>query len=160
MSATSLEERSHRSLLVTRPRFPFHDIDASPRGRPKEGALSEGEEVMRPPMCEAVWGSWRSELLQVMFWLKEEGFGEEADATLLERFLGVDARVDVQHLERLLGEGYVERVGDRYKLSETGARKGGVEFAASFEGLMKPTYGECGLASSCQNLDDEFRVLK
>jgi hypothetical protein len=50
---------------------------------------------------------------------------------------------------------YVEKVGDRYKLSEAGAREGGLEFAASFEELMKPTHGECSADCWCHNSPDE-----
>ncbi len=110
------------------------------------------EEVMRRPTSEALRALyWRSEILQVMFWLKGEGFGEQVDATLLERFLGVDSHIDVRYLDRLLDEGYVERVGDRYKLSETGAHEGGLEFAASFEELMRPATRECSGGSWCQS---------
>ena len=72
------------------------------------------EEVMHPPKSEALRALyWRSEILQVMFWLKGEGFGDQVDATLLERFLGVDSHIGVQYLDRLLEEGYVE--GDNEK---------------------------------------------
>ena len=111
---------------------------------------------MRRPSSEALRALyWRSEILQVMFWLKVEGFGDEVDATLLERFLGVDSSISVEYLDRLLDEGYVERIGDRYKLSEAGAREGGLEFNASFEELMKPTHAECSPDSWCRNPPDE-----
>ena len=170
MSETSLEQRYHEpwhrsrevnmiSLLGRRARSSFHDLDASPGDRPKENVLVEVEEVMHPPKVEALGALyWRSEILQVMFWLKGEGFGDEADATRLERFLGVDAHIGVQHLDRLREEGYLERVGDRYKLSEAGAREGGLEFAASFEELMKPT--QCSPDSWCQNSRDDDRLLE
>jgi hypothetical protein len=71
------------------------------------------EEVMHPPKSEALRALyWRSEILQVMFWLKGEGFGDQVDATLLERFLGVDSHIGVQYLDRLVTEGYVERIGE------------------------------------------------
>jgi hypothetical protein len=87
---------------------------------------------------------WRSEILQVMYWLRGEGFGEEVDASIIERFLGVDAATGVQYLDALVEEGFVERVGERYKLSEEGRREGGLEFASSFEDLMRPSHGDCG----------------
>ena len=92
------------------------------------------EEVTHPPRSVGLRAMyWRSEILQVMFWLKAEGLGDEVDVTMLERFLGVDSYVSVQYFDRLLADGYIERVGDRYRLSEAGAREGGLEFAASFE---------------------------
>ena len=114
----------------------FLDVDA-PGDRPISGGLR---------------GSfWRSELLQVMFWLKDEGFGDQVDLTLLERFLGVDSYVEAEYLDGLVDEGYVERVGDRYQLSESGARKGELEFVASFEELTRPPHRECRPNSWCQN---------
>lgn len=111
-------------------------------------------------MAEADRAHWRSEILQVMSWLEEEGFGDEADVALLERFLGVDAHVDVQHLDHLLDEGYVERVGDRYKLTKAGARTGSLEFAASFDELMKPANRECGPDSRCPNWRNVVRIFE
>ena len=128
---SSLRKPAHRSLL---------DIDARPDDGPTSGGLRG-------------W-FWRSELLQVMFWLKDEGIGDQVDLTLLERFLGVDSYVDVQYLDGLVDEGYVERVGDRYKLSEAGARKGELEFVASFEELMRPPRRECGTDSWCHHCPD------
>ncbi len=145
MSETSLQERYHN------PR----NIDRGPP--PSQHDLSPSHEIdARPPKFEALRALyWRSEILQVMVWLKDEGFGDQVDATLLERFLGVDSDIDLHYLDRLVDDGYVERVGDRYKLSEAGAREGGLEFAASFEELMKPTHGECSPDCWCHNSPDE-----
>jgi len=117
---------------------------------------------MNPPKSEALQAVfWRSEILQVMYWLKGEelGLGEqcdEADASLLERFLGVDAAVGVKYLDRLVEEGYLKSVHDRrFVLSETGAREGALEFASSFEELTRPTHGECSADCWCHNSPDE-----
>lgn len=98
---------------------------------------------------------WRSEILQVMFWLKEEGFGDQVDTTLIERFLGVDSYIGVQHLDRLADEGYLERAGNRYKLSAVGAREGELGFVASFEELMKPRQCGCSWESWHKKPPDE-----
>ncbi|HWB72949.1 MAG TPA: hypothetical protein VG452_12105 [Egibacteraceae bacterium] len=92
---------------------------------------------------------WRSEILQVMYWLHGEGLGEEADATLLQRFLGVDAAIGVTYLDRLVEEGYLERAGDRYRLSARGLEEGREEFAASFADLTRPSHGECSADCWC-----------
>ena len=119
---------------------------------------------MQPPKSEALKALyWRSEILQVMFWLRGERFGlgdtrQEADPLLLERFLGVDASVGIKYLDRLVEEGFLERAGDdqdRYVLSESGAREGGLEFAMSFEELNRPTHGECSADCWCHNDPDE-----
>ena len=113
-------------------------------------------EVMHPPKSEALQALyWRSEILQVMYWLRGEGFGDQLDPVLLERFLGVDAEIGVQYLDRLAEEGYVERAGDRYALSELGRREGALEFATSFSELTRPTHGECSADCWCHNSPEE-----
>ncbi len=113
-------------------------------------------EILQPPKSEALKALyWRSEILQVMFWLRGEGFGDQIDAVLLERFLGVDAAIGVQYLDRLVEEGFVERVGDRYALSEMGRREGALELATSFSELTRPTHGECSADCWCHNSPDE-----
>jgi hypothetical protein len=86
---------------------------------------------------------WRSEILQVMYWLRGEGFGDFVDAPLLERFLGVNAEIGLTYLDRLVDEGYVQRDGEWFVLSESGLEQGAVEFATSFSDLTRPAHGEC-----------------
>ncbi|MDQ6927644.1 MAG: hypothetical protein M3159_03150 [Actinomycetota bacterium] len=113
-------------------------------------------EIVHPPKSEALQAMfWRSEILQVMYWLRGEGFGDQVDPSLLERFLGVDAGIGVQYLDRLVIEGYVEPAGDRYMLSELGSREGALEFASSFSELTRPTHGECSADCWCHNSPEE-----
>ncbi len=113
-------------------------------------------EVMHPPKSEALQALyWRSEILQVMYWLRGEGFGDQVSPSLLERFLGVDAAIGVQYLDRLVEEGYVERADDRYALSELGRREGALEFATTFSELTRPTHGECSADCWCHNSPEE-----
>ena len=98
---------------------------------------------------------WRSEILQVMFWLRGEGFGDLLDPPLLERFLGVNAEVGVTYLDRLVDDGYVVRDGDWYALSDRGLEEGALEFAASFDELTRPTHGECSDDCWCHASADE-----
>ena len=86
---------------------------------------------------------WRSEILQVMYWLRGEGFGDFVDAPLLERFLGVNADIGLTYLDRLVDEGYLQRDGEWFVLSESGLEQGAVEFATSFSDLTRPAHGEC-----------------
>lgn len=102
-------------------------------------------EMLDAPPCGALKSMyWRSEILQVMFWLRGEGFGDDVDAGQIERFLGVEAATGVQYLDQLVEEGLLESVGDRYALSELGRQEGGLEFASSFEDLTRSAHGECG----------------
>jgi len=98
---------------------------------------------------------WRSEILQVMYWLRGEGFGDLVDPALLQRFLGVDAEVGVRYLDKLVDEGYVISFGDRYMLSEEGAKEGAMEFVAAFEGMTKSAHGECSADCWCHNSPEE-----
>ena len=86
---------------------------------------------------------WRSEILQVMYWLRGEGFGDFVDAPLLERFLGVNAEIGLTYLDRLVDEGYLQRDGEWFVLSDSGLEQGAVEFATSFSDLTRPAHGEC-----------------
>ncbi len=92
---------------------------------------------------------WRSEILQVMYWLRGEGLGDVVDAPLLERFLGVDAEVGTGYLDRLVDEGYLDRVGDGFMLSQQGLEEGATEFAMSFAELTRPAHGECSADCWC-----------
>jgi hypothetical protein len=116
----------------------------------------QGDSALRQPKSDALRAMyWRSEILQVMFWLRGEGFGDQVDPKLLERFLGVDAKVGVRYLDRLVEEGYLVAAGDRYVLSELGHREGAEEFAASFSELTRPTHGECSADCWCHASPDE-----
>ena len=111
---------------------------------------------LHPPKSEALRALyWRSEILQVMYWLRGEGLGEVVDATLLERFLGVEAHVGVGYLDRLVVDGYLNRVADGYVLSEVGLTEGKTEFALSFADLTRPSHGECSADCWCHNSVEE-----
>jgi len=113
-------------------------------------------EQLHPPKSEALRDLyWRSEILQVMYWLKGEGLGEVVDATVLERFLGVDAAVGVTYLDRLVLDGYLEAASGGYSMSEVGLAEGKTEFALSFADLTRPSHGECSADCWCQNSLEE-----
>ncbi len=111
---------------------------------------------LHPPKSQALRALyWRSEILQVMYWLKGEGLGEVVDATLLERFLGVEAEIGVGYLDRLVLDGYLEPARGGYVMSEAGFTEGKTEFALSFADLTRPTHGECSADCWCQNSVEE-----
>jgi len=95
---------------------------------------------------------WREEILQVMFWIQGEGFGEEIDPAMLGRFLGVDAEIGLTYLDRLVTEGFLAKVGERrYTLTAEGQAEGGRIFADEFAALTGPSHGECGPTCWCHN---------
>ena len=86
----------------------------------------------------------RDDILQAMYWMRGEGFGEEADAGSLVSFLAVDEDLLREQLAILMEEGYLEESGGRYRLSELGVREGGRRFADEFAGLQNTAHGQCG----------------
>jgi hypothetical protein len=99
---------------------------------------------------------WRDEILQLMFWIRGEGFGEAIDPILLERFLGVDAQLGMRYLDRLVDEALLERTADGlYRLTEQGHAHGARAFAQEFADLTKPGHGECGDDCWCHASPEE-----
>lgn len=99
---------------------------------------------------------WRDEILQVMFWLRGEALGEQVDPELLERFLGVDARIGVRYLDQLVEEGLLSKnEAYRYELTELGTAEGGRLFSEEFAELTRPTHGECGADCWCHSSPEE-----
>jgi hypothetical protein len=113
-------------------------------------------EELHPPKSEALRNLyWRSEILQLMYWLRGEGLGEVVDAPLLERFLGVEAPVGVGYLDQLVEDGYLEELSPGYVLSQRGLEEGKTEFALSFADLTRPAHGECSEDCWCHASVDE-----
>jgi hypothetical protein len=111
---------------------------------------------LHPPKSDALKALyWRSEILQVMYWLRGEGLGDVVDAPLLERFLGVEAEVGVGYLDQLVVDGYLEPRRGGYVMSESGLAEGKTEFALSFADLTRPTHGECSADCWCQSSVEE-----
>lgn len=103
-----------------------------------------------PPKSEALRALyWRSEILQVMYWIRGEGLGDDVDAQLLERFLGVDAAMGVTYLDRLADEDLLERTARGYRLSPRGLEEGATEFAMAFSEMTRPAHGECSADCWC-----------
>lgn len=98
---------------------------------------------------------WRSEILQVLYWLHGEGLGDVVDAAVIERFVGVDVDTATAHMDRLVTEGYLVPVGAAYTLSEEGLREGAQEFASAFADLTRPAHGECSADCWCHASPEE-----
>jgi len=87
---------------------------------------------------------WQDEILQVMYWMFGEGFGERITVTALQRFLDAPEAVLEGNLNRLVANGLVTLGGGGdYLLTETGVREGGRRFADEFEGLLQQGHYEC-----------------
>jgi hypothetical protein len=114
-------------------------------------------EKLHEPKSEALRALfWRDEILQVMFWLHGEGFGEQISPELVERFLGVEAENAVGYLDRLVEEDLLIRTeGGLYVLTEAGRQHGARVFADEFADLTKPGHGECGAECWCHASPEE-----
>ena len=86
----------------------------------------------------------RDDVLQAMYWMRGEGFGEETDEGMLQTFLVVDQMLLREQLQVLTEEGYLVESGGRYRLSELGVKEGGRRFADEFSGLQGTAHGDCG----------------
>jgi hypothetical protein len=85
----------------------------------------------------------RDDILQAMFWMRGEGFGETTDAGGLSRLISAEEGLVAAQLEVLAADGHLERSGDRYRLSPSGQHEGGRRFADEFAGLQLTAHGEC-----------------
>ena len=86
----------------------------------------------------------RDDILQAMYWMRGEGFGEEADAGVLQSFLVVDEALLREQLEILVEEGYLEETSGRYRLSALGVKEDGRRFADEFTDLQHTANGDYG----------------
>lgn len=114
--------------------------------------MSEPSEPKSPHLRAAY---WREEILQVMFWIEGEGFGDAADVTTLGRFLGLPAETLVGYLDRMVQDGLLRSQAGRYSLSEDGRREGSRVFAEEFADLTRPAHGECGPDCWCHTSVEE-----
>lgn len=101
---------------------------------------------------------WKEEILQVMFWIRGEGFGEEIDLATLERFLGLEAAEGITYVDRLVAEGYLSHERGRYALTDVGEDFGKRIFADEFADLTKPSHGECGPDCWCHSSVEEAQT--
>src|SRR3990172_2544901 len=86
---------------------------------------------------------WRDEILQLMYWMTGEGFGQEFGVADLEKFLKAEASLLAAHLEAMAVGRLLERVGENYALTSLGKREGARRFATEFEDLLKRGHFEC-----------------
>lgn len=91
------------------------------------------------------------EILQVMYWMRGEGFAEAVAPAELCRWVGLEADQVAHLLTRLVKHGWVEPAGDSgeaappstYALTPMGVKEGGRRFADEFAELTRAGHGEC-----------------
>ncbi|MDQ2976256.1 MAG: hypothetical protein M3R69_12725, partial [Acidobacteriota bacterium] len=105
-------------------------------------AMAEREMDNQPDAVGSVY--WRDEVLQVMYWMAGEGFGQEFTLADLRKFLSAGADVLEENLDQMVTTGLLERVsGEKYTLTAQGKKEGGRRFADEFEEMLKPGHFEC-----------------
>ena len=105
---------------------------------------------------------WRDEILQVMYWMAGEGFGEEFTVADLRKFLSAGGDVIEVNLEQMVKTGLLERAdGGKYALTAEGRKEGGRRFADEFEEMLKPGHFECDEPDcDCHSPDAEGAACK
>jgi len=99
---------------------------------------------------------WRSEILQVVYWLHGEGLGDLVDIDLIRTYLGVDPPgVDVHqnlsiYLDLLVADGSLVGDGDWYALSARSLADGEAQLATAFTDLVRPVRSGCDEACWCR----------
>ena len=87
---------------------------------------------------------WQDEILQVMYWMRGEGFGEKISVAQLKKFLTTSDEILAVNLSQLAKNGLLNfDFSDTYELTETGVKEGGRRFADEFDGMLKPGHYEC-----------------
>lgn len=93
----------------------------------------------------------RDEILQVMYWLREENIAQEVAPSDLAKWVGLEASEIEPLLIHLLGARLVERVVvdsgaqegvPRFRLTSAGAQEGGRRFTEEFADLTGPRHFE------------------
>ncbi len=87
---------------------------------------------------------WQDEILQVIYWMRGEGFGEKVSIPDLQRFLDASDEILTANLTQLGKNALVEldETG-KYELTASGVHEGGRRFADEFDGLLKQGHYEC-----------------
>lgn len=87
---------------------------------------------------------WQDEILQLMYWMRGEGFGEKITVTQLKKFLDAADEILVANLSELAKKDLVNfDISDFYELTAAGVKEGGRRFADEFDGMLKPGHYEC-----------------
>lgn len=87
---------------------------------------------------------WQDEILQVMYWMRGEGFGEKIAVADLQRFLTASEEILVANLAQLgRNDLVVSDEPGKYELTAAGVKEGGRRFADEFDGMLKQGHYEC-----------------
>ena len=95
----------------------------------------------------------RDEVLELLFWMRGQGFGEQLSTRDLAGFLVYPEPEIAATLQTLEALGAVERrPEERYALTESGLPEARRRFVDNFREMLAEGHGECGF--SCQQDHD------
>jgi DNA-binding IclR family transcriptional regulator len=98
----------------------------------------------------------RDEVLELLFWMRGQGFGEALSAKDLAGFLAYPEPEIEATLETLASVGAVERRKEGlYALTEAGLPEARRRFVDAFREMLAEGHGECGF--SCERDHEEDR---
>jgi hypothetical protein len=93
---------------------------------------------------------WKDEILQIMYWMDGEGFGETVPASQILALLNTNEANLFFHLEKMIKDEVLEcednqiGKGSMVGLSDDSKKEAGKRFAEAFQGYQKAGHGECG----------------
>ncbi len=87
---------------------------------------------------------WQDEILQVMYWMLGEGFGNQVTVADLRKFLDASDETLAAAIHQLSATSLVRMaVPGAYQLTEMGVVEGRRRFVDEFEGMLKQGHYEC-----------------
>jgi len=99
------------------------------------------EEIEKTPLRALF---WKDEILQVLYWMKGEGFGKEVTFQQVVPLLASNKANLEWHMNKLAKDGFLTKEKELFQLTEMGNKEAGRRFSDAFSGMQKAGHGECG----------------
>ncbi len=93
---------------------------------------------------------WKDEILQVLYWMNGEGFGNEVPVGQILSLLNTNQANLLFHINNLVEEGVILtsstelNMATKVALATEVKKEAGRRFADAFQGFQKAGHGECG----------------
>ncbi len=93
---------------------------------------------------------WKDEILQILYWMNGEGFGNEVPIAQILSLLNTNEPNLLYHINNMVKEGALLasstelNTDTKIKLATDVKKEAGRRFADAFQGYQKAGHGECG----------------
>jgi len=93
---------------------------------------------------------WKDEILQILYWMNGEGFGNEVPAIQVLSLLNTNEANLYYHIGKLVEDGVLQSSSPeidgstKIQLATDMKKEAGRRFADAFQGYQKAGHGECG----------------